>query len=64
MNRDLLMYFGNPEPPIYLSLIYLSYKCGAILKIPKLMRLRPTYYLNRDLLLLMYFVNSQSPIYL
>ena len=57
MNRDLLMYFGNSQPPIYLQ--YFLKMCSYF-KNTKINETEP----NKNLLLLVYFGSSQSSIYL
>ena len=55
MNRDLLMYFGNSQPPIYLQ---------SFLKVCSYFENTKINETNKNLLLLVYFGNSQSSIYL
>ena len=57
MNRDLLMYFGNSQPPIYLQSFL---KVCSYFENAKINETEP----NKNLLLLVYFGNSQSSIYL
>ena len=57
MNRDLLMYFGNSQPPIYLQSFL---KVCSYFENTKNNETEP----NKNLLLLVYFGNSQSSIYL
>ena len=57
MNRDLLMYFGNSQPPIYLQSFI---KVCSYFENTKNNETEP----NKNLLLLVYFGNSQSSIYL
>ena len=64
MNRDLLMYFGNSQPPIYLQSIlkvWSDFENTKNNETEAHLLFESIPY--RDLLLLMYFVNSESPIH-